>query len=77
LSRQQQAIERSQTESNERINSERSEREAADKEIHGRLKDAIIGGIHLEIAGVIFLFVGIAFTAIPNWIAFWLKFVGL
>jgi hypothetical protein len=37
----------------------------------------MIGGINLELAGLVYLLVGIAFTAIPNEIAGLLRAVGL
>ena len=77
VSTQRQVIDRLETEVTERIGTEMRERSDADKRIRVLLEGAIIGGIHLEFAGVGFLLIGIAFTSIPNWIASLLKFVSL
>jgi len=39
------------------------------------LESASIGGIHIEISGVMYIFLGIAFTSIPNEISYSLNFL--
>ncbi len=77
LGLQRQSIEKLEATTKQSVEAERRERTDQDRKISGRLEDAIIGGLHLEFAGVAFLFVGIAFTSIPNRIASLLQVVGL
>jgi hypothetical protein len=54
------------SETNEKIDKERSERYSDDQKISKRLETAAIGGIHLELAGVAYLVVGITLTSVPD-----------
>jgi hypothetical protein len=50
---------------------ERQEREEADKQLKKLLEELSVGGLHLEIRGLIWLFFGIAFATVPGELA-WL-----
>jgi uncharacterized protein YgiM (DUF1202 family) len=54
------------SEANEKMDKERSERYSDDQKISKRLETAAIGGIHLELAGVAYLVVGITLTSVPD-----------
>ena len=54
---------------NVRVDREATERKAADAKVTEQLETAMIGGIQLEVAGLGYLFVGVAFTSIPGEIA--------
>jgi hypothetical protein len=60
----------------ERINRELNERQVEDRSIRDLLQKAIIGGIHLDFAGVGFLLAGILFTSVPEWVASVLQKIG-
>jgi hypothetical protein len=60
----------------EKIDQERSERYSEDQKISKRLETAAIGGIHLELAGVAYLVVGIALTSVPDELAALVSAVG-
>jgi hypothetical protein len=65
------------SETNEKIDKERSERRCEDQKISKRLETAAIGGIHLELAGVAYLVVGIALASVPDESAGLLRALGL
>jgi hypothetical protein len=69
LSVLQQDIQVLRRETSERIASERQNREEAERAIRNQIEDAIIGGIHLEIAGVGYLLLGILFSGVPERVA--------
>ena len=48
------------------FDTEKADRTAGDAEIRDRLKDAMVGGINLELAGAAWLFIGITMTSIPE-----------
>jgi hypothetical protein len=77
LSVLQQEIRRVENQTADRIDSEQSERQTEDQSIRTVLEKAIVGGIHLEFAGVGFLLVGILFTSVPDLVASQLQEVGL
>ena len=70
---QRKLTERLTAELGQRIDAEQRERSDGEKRMRTLVEGAVIGGIHLEVAGVAFLLIGIAFTSIPNWIAEWLR----
>ncbi len=51
------------------LTSETQERRKADRELLGQMKEAVIGGIHLEAAGVCYIAIGIVLTTFPGGIA--------
>lgn len=53
----------------ETIRNETKERRRGDREIRSQMKEAVIGGIHLEAAGVAYIALGIVLTTFPNGIA--------
>lgn len=55
-----------QSDTNEKIDKERDERRSEDQKIGKRLETAAIGGIHLELAGLAYLIVGVTMTSVPN-----------
>lgn len=61
------------SETNQRLGRERAERVADNRKISRQLETATIGGIHLEVAELAYLFVGIAMTAVPAEIAWLLQ----
>ena len=65
------------SETKKRIDQERAERITEDRKIGTRLETATIGGIHLEVAGVVYLFFGIAMAAVPEEAASMLRAIGL
>lgn len=64
------------SETNQRLGRERAERVADDRKVSRQLETATIGGIHLEVAGLAYLFVGIAMTAVPAEVAWLLQRIG-
>jgi hypothetical protein len=61
----------------DRIDVEHRERQSADQSIRDQLEEAIIGGIHLEFAGVGFLLIGTLFGTVPACVASVLSKIGL
>jgi hypothetical protein len=55
---------------------ERRERDERDSAITKQLEEAVIGGIHLELAGLLYLFVGIMLATIPEEAATMLRWGG-
>lgn len=70
-------IRKLRSETNEHIERERRDWQASDRTISEQLETATIGGIHLEVAGLVFLFVGIAFATMPREIAWLVQATGL
>lgn len=65
------------SEMRERINTERDERQSGDRKVSQQLEEATIGGIHLEVAGLAYLYLGILFTSVPRETACLLQKLGL
>lgn len=59
------------------IDGERAARETRDEDVTRQLGTAVIGGIHLEVAGVVYLFIGITLAAVPEEMAWLLRAIGL
>lgn len=77
LTETRQEVRKLQSDTNDRIINEQAERQSEDQKISKRLETAAIGGIHLELAGVAYLVVGIALTSVPDEIAALIRAVGL
>jgi hypothetical protein len=60
-----------------RVNRERDKRQADLLEVRKLIEEAVIGGIHLELGGLVYLLVGILFTSVPEEAASLLQKIGL
>ncbi len=56
----------------ERIGQESQHRRVGDQEAERKIEEVAIGGLHLEIVGLLWLFLGVVGTSIPDEIAAWL-----
>jgi hypothetical protein len=77
LSKLQQDIQGLRRETTERMVSERQDRDEAQRAIRNRLEEAIIGGIHLELAGVGYLLIATLLSGVPECVASVLQRIGL
>jgi len=77
LAQQRQSIEKLEAATKQSVEAERRDRTDEDRKISSQLEEAVIGGLHLEFAGVAFLIIGIAFTSVPNRVGSLLHVVGL
>jgi hypothetical protein len=73
----QQDIQVLRRETSEHIVSERQNREEAERAIRNQIEEAIIGGIHLEIAGVGYLLIATLLSGVPEYVASVLQKIGV
>lgn len=59
----------------EEIKSTASELREADQDTHNKLEEAIVGGIHIEAVGVVYIFFGMIFVSIPKEFAAIIKLI--
>jgi hypothetical protein len=57
----------------ESIDHESQERRVADEKTARKIEEVAIGGLHLEVVGLIWLFLGVTAASIPDVIAGWLS----
>ena len=55
--------------------SERQTRAAEDQHLAARLEDFAVGGLHLEMIGVVWLLFGTLFSSVPSVVAGWTHLV--
>lgn len=56
-----------------RIEREVQKRQAEDKKVAGIMEEVAIGGLHLEMVGLVWPMLGVVCTSIPDRIAAWLS----
>lgn len=64
--RLQSKIDKVYRELNRKVDLESQEREAADQKLEASLKDEAVGGFFLEATGVLWVFIGILLSSLPN-----------